>query len=232
VKILPYVFLLSATLLAQNPESARVVTYNRADTEHCKVIVADGKPMLETTYNGTSVAVGLMQGWGNGEFSVLVSISQVGPAAIEVSPKAIYGIYSDPAHTRFAWFDKGRDLDTQATIRASGMGHSESSPVGDSSAAMPAPNHPEAMPSRETNPGTRSEEEARQMQLRQSGNGTAPMQLDPAHPPVFLRHTTLKQGSRTYGYAFLRSKSSKLGASSTGMLDEIDIPLNGIVFRF
>jgi hypothetical protein len=237
MRILAYSLLLSMAPLAQTPDNARIVTYNRADTEHCKVIVVNGKPLLETTYNGTSVAVGLFQNWGNGEFSVLVSITQVGPEATEVNPKGISALYSDAAHTRLTWFDKGRDLDTQASIRASGLsqpggGSSDSGSVGDSSAAMPAPTHPEAMRDLTTNPGTRSDEEARQMQLRQTAGDSHPQQLDPAHPPAFLRHTTLKQGSRTYGHVFLRKPKGKLAAAPTGILDEIDIPLNGIIFRF
>lgn len=237
MKILAYSLLLSTALLAQTPDNAKIITYNRADTVHCKVIVVNGKPLLETTDNGTSVAVGFLQNWGNGEFSVLVSITQVGPGAAEVNPKGISALYSDAAHTRLTWFDKGRDLDTQASIRASGLsqpggGPPESGPVSDSSAAMPAPTHPEAMRDMTTNPGTRSEEEARQIQLRQTADGPHPQQLDPAHPPVFLRHTILKQGSRTYGHVFLRKPKGKLAAAPTGILDEIDIPLNGVIFRF
>ena len=234
MRLSAFSLLLSTAMLAQAPDSTRVVTYNPADTAHCKVIVLNNKPMLETTYNGTSVAVGLLQNWGNGEFSVLVSISQVGPESTEVNPKAISALYSDHTHTRFTWFDKGHDLDTQASLRASSGGQpGSSSPVGDSSAADPAPNHPEARMDLETNPGTRSAEEQRQIQLRQSANSTAPPPLDPAHPPVFLRHTTLKQGGRTFGYVFLRkAKGTKLEASPTGMLDEVDIPLNGATFRF
>jgi hypothetical protein len=238
MKILAHSLLLSTALLAQTPDNTRIVTYNRADTAHCKVIVVNGKPLLESTYNGTSVAVGLFQNWGNGEFSVLVSIAQVGPEAIEVNPKGIFALYSDAAHTRLTWFDKGRELDTEASIRASGLsqpgggGPSESGPIGDSSAATPAPTHPEAMRDLTTNPGTRSEEEARQIQLRQTASGSRPQQVDPAHPPVFLRHTTLKPGSRTFGQVFVRKPRGKLAAAPTGILDEIDIPLNGIIFRF
>jgi hypothetical protein len=238
VKILAYFLLLSAALPSQTPGHPRTVTYSRADTAHCKVIAVNGKPLLETTDNGTSVAVGMLQNWGNGEFSVLVSVTQVGPGVAEVNPKGISALYSDAAHTRFTWFDKGHDLDTQASIRASGVSQSggappESGPVGDSSAAMAAPTHPEAMRDPTTNPGTRSSEEERQLQLRQSASPARPQQLDPAHPPVFLRHATLKQGDKTYGYVFLRkSKGSKLEASPMGMLDEIDIPLNGTIFRF
>ena len=35
------------------------VTFNRDDTAHCRVITATGKPLLESTYEGLSVAIGL-----------------------------------------------------------------------------------------------------------------------------------------------------------------------------
>jgi hypothetical protein len=82
--------------------------------------------------------------------------------------------------------------------------------------------------------GNRSEEEARLLQLR---NGVAdpsrPAPLDPAHPPPFLRLTTIKKGSNATGYVFLRRpKGSKVEVAPAAMLDEIDIPINGVIFRF
>jgi hypothetical protein len=82
--------------------------------------------------------------------------------------------------------------------------------------------------------GNRSEEEARQLELR-NGTGTAstPAPLDPAHPPPFLRIATVKKGSNTTGYVFLRRpKGSKVEVAPAAMLDEIDIPINGVIFRF
>jgi hypothetical protein len=82
--------------------------------------------------------------------------------------------------------------------------------------------------------GNRSEEEARQLQLRNgSGNASTPAPLDPAHPPAFLRLTTVKKGSNATGYVFLRRpKGSKVVVAPAAMLDEIDIPINGVIFRF
>lgn len=228
----------------QSPEGAKVVTFNRADAEHCKVVMAAGKLMLETTYEGTTVAVTVPQNWGNGEFSVLVAVAQTGPGQAQVNPRAISALYSDAAHTRLVWFDKGLELDTENSRRAAGLGGpgmqggpggpGGGSGVGDSSSAMPPPNHPEAMAQMDPHVGTRSDEESRQLQMRNApgGGGDLP-KLDPAHPPTFLRMATLKQGAKAAGYVFLRRpKGSKVQVTAVGTLDEIDVPVNGVVFRF
>ena len=243
VKPLLWSVLMSTAALAQTPESPRIVTFNRADTEHCKVAVVGGKPLLETTYFGTTVAITLPQNWGNGEFSVYVAVVQVGDGEAVVNPKEISALYPDPAHTRFRWFDKAHDLDTLATMRATGMGAgSPGGPGGPASlgnsnsanTAEPAPTHPEAMAQMDPHAGNRSEEEARQLQLRNgTGGASTPPPLDPEHPPTFLRVTTVKKGSNTTGYVFLRRpKGSKVEVAPAAMLDEIDIPINGVIFRF
>jgi hypothetical protein len=215
------------------------VTFNRADTEHCKVRVIGGKPLLETTYNGTTVAITLPQNWGNGEFSVYVAVAQVGEGEAMVNPREISALYPDPAHTRFRWFDKAHDLDTLASMQAAGMGggppggSAGSGAIG-SNNAEPPPTLPEAMAQMDPHAGNRSEEEARVLQLRnEAGTASTPAPLDPAHPPPFLRITTVKKGSNTTGYVFLRRpKGSKVEVAPAAMLDEIDIPINGITFRF
>ena len=86
----------------------------------------------------------------------------------------------------------------------------------------------------ETNQGTKSEAEARNMGMRNTGQ-SAPQrpQLDPSHPPVFLKHTTVKAGSQASGYVFLRKpKGFAQEITANSMLGEIDIPVNGVVFRF
>lgn len=239
VKLLISSLLFSVAALAQTAESPKIITFNRADTAHCKVVTVGGKPLLETTYEGTTVAINLPQNWANGEFSVFVAVLQEGTGEAEINPKEITAVYPDAAHTRFRWFDKAHDLDTELSRRAAGLGQpgggpsGESNPIGNSKSADPLPNHPEMMPST-PDAGTRSEEEMRQLQLRnQSGNTPAMPQLDPAHPPMFLRPTAVKQGSRISGYVFLRRpKGSKVEVNPAAMLDEIDIPVNGVIFRF
>ena len=79
----------------------KIVTFNRADSEHCKVVVSNGKPLLETTYNGTTVAITMPQNWGNGEFSVFLVIARVGAGESQTNPKEIFAVYPDPDRTRF-----------------------------------------------------------------------------------------------------------------------------------
>jgi hypothetical protein len=240
VKPLLSFLLFSTAALAQTSDSPRIVTFNRADMEHCKVAVVGGKPLLETTDNGTTVAITLPQNWGNGEFSVYVAVAQVGDGEAVVNPKEISALYPDPAQTRFRWFDKAHDLDTLATMRAAGMGGGPpvgpggSGSLGNSNSAEPPPTHPEAMAQMDPHVGNRSEEEARQLQLRNgAGDASKPAPLDPAHPPAFLRLTTVKKGSKAAGYVFLcRPKGSKVEVVPAAMLDEIDIPINGVIFRF
>jgi hypothetical protein len=232
VKLLVSTLLLSYAAFAQAPDTTKVVTFNPADKEHCTVAVSNGKPLLESTYNGTTVAITMPQNWGNGEFSVLITVAQVGSGEAEINPKEVSGIYHDPDHTRFRWFDKGRELDTQATMRSAGVG--QPGGPGDSSAAMPPPNHPEAMGTQDPHAGTRTEEENRQLQLRGTGGDASALpKIDPDHPPVFLKHATLKQGSKIAGYVFIRRpKGAKVEVAPDAMLDEVDIPVNGITFRF
>ena len=132
--------LLSAAAFAQTAESPKIVTFSRADTEHCKVVVVSGKPLLQTTYNGTTVAITVPQNWRNGEFSVFVAVAQVAAGEVQINPKEISALYADPDHTRFRWFDKAHDLDTLATLRAAGPGGLAGS-NGDSKNADPPPNH-------------------------------------------------------------------------------------------
>ncbi|MGA8731822.1 MAG: hypothetical protein WB608_23905 [Terracidiphilus sp.] len=241
--------LLFSVAFAQSPDGPRIVTFNQADAEHCKVIMVSDKPMLATTYEGTTVAITMPQNWKNGEFSVFIAVAQVGPGEADVNPKAISALFPNSAHTRFHWFDKAHDLDTLASMRAAGLSQSggappespgmpgrppESGSMTESSSASPPPTHPEAMGPIDPHAATRSEEEGRLLQLRnQAGKASSLPQIDPAHPPVFLRVTTVRQGSKTSGYVFLREpKGSKVEVSPSAILDEIDIPINGVIFRF
>jgi hypothetical protein len=228
-------FLLAASAIAQSPApNAKIITFNRADTEHCKVVVSNGKPLLESTYNGTTVAITMPQNWGNGEFSVFLAVAQVGAGEVQVDPKEITAVYPDPGHTAFRWFDKAHDLSTQASILSSGLGPPSAGPLGDSSSTSPLPNHPEAMPAPTTTVGTGSGDVAHPPQLsNDQKNAAALPKLDPLHPPPFLKRATVKQGSTVTGYVFLRKpKGSKLDVPPNGMVDEIDIPINGVIFRF
>jgi hypothetical protein len=214
--VLPF---LTAVLMAQVP--AKVFTFNRADAEHCKVIVIDGKPLLESTVEGTSVAIAMPVNRGNGEFLVFVAISRVAPGTIHIDPRGVYGLYSDAAHSRFTFFDKAAEMDSRI--------HGQ---PGDS--ALSASNA-------QLNPGSMRPGQAM---------GPGPGGLPPGSPgdsgqnagaarsgatavPAYLHQSKLKQGGKLAGWIALHQpKGVTLDAGSTGMLDEINIPVNGIVFRF
>src|SRR4051812_46935833 len=108
VKVLVFWLLLSVPALAQSSDTPKILTFNQADTEHCKVIVLYGKPMLQSAYNGTTVAVAMPENHGPLGFSVLVSISRQEKGEADVAPKKFSAVYSDPAHTRFQYFDISR----------------------------------------------------------------------------------------------------------------------------
>jgi len=111
VKILSALFIaaiFAGMAFAQAP--GKIVTFNRADTEHCKVIVASGKPLLQSTYDGTSVAIAMPINRANSDFSVFVSISRAQHGTIQVDPQSFYAVYSDKDHTRFQFYDKASEI--------------------------------------------------------------------------------------------------------------------------
>jgi hypothetical protein len=211
LRLLATSLLLSAAVLAQTP--AKMITFNQADTQHCKVVQAGGKPLLEATYEGTSVAIAMPVNRGNGEFLIFVAVSHAAPGAIEVNPKDFYGLFSDPAHTRFAFYDKAAETN---------------GPAGDLSlSAEQSHIDPGSL-----RPGA---------QLGGPPPGGGSMGPEPpggppsgaSAPSAYLRKAKIKQGEKTAGWVALRQpKGSKLEVHSTDMLDEVDIPVNGIVFRF
>jgi len=73
--------------MAFGQSPGKIITFNRADTEHCKVIGAGGKPLLQSTYEGTTVAIALPINRGNGDFSIFVAVSRAGSGTIQVDPK-------------------------------------------------------------------------------------------------------------------------------------------------
>ena len=111
MKVSLLLLIISSAALAQGPE--KMITFNRANTEHCKVGFAGGKPLLESTYEGTTVAIGMPMNRGNGEFAVFVVVSRVDPGTIKVNPKDFYGLFSDPSHSRFTFVDKAAELQWQ-----------------------------------------------------------------------------------------------------------------------
>jgi hypothetical protein len=225
MKILISSLFLSVAALAQNPPDAKVITFSRTDTEHCRVITVAGKPMLESSYGGTSVAIGMPENKGNGEFSVYVSIYQIGIGAAHVVPKDFSALHSDPAHTRFTFYDKAKEVESQAPAQGPAAGMSATTNEIDRSMIRGGPAGPGA--------AGLSPSETMKGDNLPAGPNPAPALQMPAATPEFLQRATVKQGSRAAGLVYFRKpKGSKLEVASTGMLDEIDIPVNGITFRF
>ncbi|HET6208021.1 MAG TPA: hypothetical protein VFD98_14490 [Terracidiphilus sp.] len=225
MKFLLSVFFLSVAALAENPQDAKVITFNRTDTEHCRVIMASGKPLLESSFGGTSVAISMPENRGNGEFSVYVSIYQLGYGAAHVVPKDFSAVFSDPGHTRFQFFDKAKEVGSQGPAQPMSPGMSATNNEVDRSMIRGGGAGPGAA-------GLSPSETLKGDNLPGAPNAAPPPEM-PAAVPVFLQRATVKQGSRASGLVYFRKpKGSKLEVSPTAMLDEIDVPVNGIIFRF
>ena len=55
----------------------------------------------------------------------------------------------------------------------------------------------------------------------------------PLTSAVYLRHGKIKQGQKIFGWVILRpEKGATAEVNATSMMDEIDILLDGVVFRF
>ena len=216
VKLLSALFIpaiFACMAFAQAPE--KIVTFNRADTEHCKVIVASGKPLLQSTYDGTSVAIAMPINRANSDFSVFVSISRAQHGTTHVDPQSFYGVYSDKNHTRFQFYDKASEIESAA--RAQG-GNTQIS--ASNSQIDPGSMRPGAVQGGPP-PGGGSEV------------GGPPMMDGPNVSRAYLLKSKVKSGSGVAGWITLRRpKGVNLDVHPADMLDEIDIPINGVLFRF
>lgn len=210
MRLLIVSLILVATGAAQTPP--KMITFNPADKEHCKVVQANGKAYLESTYEGTSVAITMPVNRGNGEFAVFVAIYRADRGSIEVNPKDIYGVFSDAAHSRFGFYDEGGEthgLSAESNLSAT-QEHIDPGSLrpgaqlgGGSSASGPMP----------------------------SGEGGPPAAGSAA--PTYLRESKLKQGEKVAGWVALRpAKETTVEVKPSDMLDEVNIPVNGVVFRF
>ena len=218
--------LLSSLALGQTPE--KMITFDRANTEHCKVGVAGGKPLLESTYEGTTVAIGMPMNRGNGEFAVFVVVSRVDPGAIKVNPKDFYGLFSDPSHSRFTFVDKAAELQWQAGPQPPSSGNPNGNAQANvealaASIAGPPPGGggpPSGGPGNSGPPGSPPS----------ASKGGA---SGPAPPALYFHGGKVQQGGKIFGWVTFRpAKGAKLDVHPTDMLSEIDIPVNGVVYRF
>ena len=235
-----FLLLTSVSVTGQVPDKVKVMDFNRADGEHCSVVTIEGKPMLQTVYGGTSVAVGLPVSTGDGEFRVFIVVRQTGPGNAQVKPNEFSALYSDPAHTRFSSYDKAAEVDQrimrQKEQEAGILGASSQGDRG-MEGVPPTPGpvddmdrqaRSRRMANENLSVSLREQEEAREEKQSKPLPGTTV-----AADQLYLRRSTLRQGSFAEGFVYFRKpKGSKLNVGSAGLLIEIDVPMNGVVFRF
>jgi hypothetical protein len=240
MKALIFLLLTSISGAGQVSDNPKSITFDRADAEHCKVVTIEGRPMLETAYGGTSVAVGLPVSTGNQDFRVFVVVRQTGPGQAQVKPKEFSALYSDPAHTRFWFYDKAAEVDQRKAhqeTQESGIAAASSQGAAGLQGAATTPGavddmdrqaRVQRMTNEDLNGPTREQEEAREEKQSQSlpGSAVTPDEL-------YLRRSTLRQGSSAEGFVYFRKpKGANLNIGPRDLLFEIDIPVNGVVFRF
>jgi len=240
MKGLVFLLLTSLSVTGQVPDKVKVIDFNRADREHCSIVMIERRPMLQTVYGGTSVAVGLPVSTVDGDFRVFILIRQTGPGKAQVKPGEFSALYSDPAHTRFRAYDKAAEVykrKLSQEIQEAGI-MSASSQVDPRMLGVPPTSDPVDNKDRQArlrrkrnedlNAPTREQEEALEAKQRQSMPG-----ITVTPDELYLRRNTLRQGSSAEGFVYFRKpKGSKLNIGSRDLLFEIDIPVNGIVFRF
>lgn len=211
VKSLLLSLLLTTAALAQTPD--KTVTFRQTDTQHCRVINVSGKPLLQSTYNGVSVAIAMPINKGNGDFLIFIAVSEVDGEPIQVDPGDFYARFSDKDHTRFTFADVSSQLPVQGPQSDTGM--SASNAQIDPGSIRPGAVGPGGPPSGSAPSGP-------------AGSGPAT-----AGSSAYLRKAKVKPGSGIAGWVTLRQpKGAKLEVRPTDMLDEIDIPVHGILFRF
>jgi hypothetical protein len=217
VKILT-AFLISAGL-AYGQAPGKIITFNKADTEHCKVVAVKGMPLLQSTYDGITVAIAMPMNRGHGDFLIFVAVSQTGAQPLQVNPKDFYGLFSDQNHTRFAFHDMAAETD--------GVGHPPGANGGMSAANVqvdPGSIRPGAMGPGGPPPGGGPPD---------GGTSGAAPTGSPNMSAAYFRKGKVKPGSGIAGWITLRKPSGgKLEVRPTEMLDEVDILVNGVLFRF
>src|ERR1035438_1016746 len=53
MKGLVFLLLTSISVVGQVSDKVKAVTFDRADAGHCRVVMIEGRPMLQTVYSGT-----------------------------------------------------------------------------------------------------------------------------------------------------------------------------------
>jgi hypothetical protein len=240
MKGLVILLLTSISVVGQVSGNVKSIEFDRADVEHCRVVTIEGEPMLQTVYGGISVAVGLPVKVGDLDFRVFVVVQQTGPGKAQVKPQEFSALYSDPAHTRFGFYDKAAEVDKHRVVQQTQEpGIDPASSQGDlGRQGAPSTTGPEAdmdrqarlqrMKNEDLNAPAREQQAASEEKRSKSYPGTA-LTLE----QLYLHRSTLRQGNAAEGFVYFRKpKGSTLHIGSQNLLFEIDIPVNGVVFRF
>jgi len=224
-------YLLLAPFPLSGQVSGGVINFDRDDGEHCKIVMIEGRQMRQSTVSGTSVAIGSPAGTTDGEFRVFVAIRQTGDGKVRVKPNEFSALYSDPGHTRFSFHDIAAEIDARRMREA----REESGGMLLNSQRDPRTQSLDVGGSRDRVPTTRR-------RSRGSLNGPAREGADPheqmpgevaAPGDLYLRAGTLQQGTYASGVVyFRRPRRSNVKVGPSDALFEIDIPVNGVVFRF
>ena len=235
MKISLLLFLVSISATSQSPEN--VIACDPADAEHCKTTIIEGKPMRELAYEGTSVAVGRAVATAEGDYRVFVQVRQVGPGKAEVKPKNFSAVYSDSARTRFAFYDKAAEINQR--IREANQAQQTGGDAldipkrsGGSSPAQTTGTSKAAKLGRLRKPDP-NEIAGRQDEATGSGRSTPQAGTTVTPEMLYLTRSTLRQGDFTMGFVYFKKpRRSKVHVGLSDPLRQIDIPVNGVVFRF
>ena len=217
MKTLVVVLICAGFAYGQAP--GKIITFNKVDTEHCKVVTVSGRPLLQSTYDGLTVAIAIPMNRGDGDFSIFVAISQAGTQTVLVNPKDFYALYSDQNHTRFTFYDKAAEMNAAVHTQGANGEMSAANAQVDPGSIRPGAVGPGGPP-----PGGGPPDAGM--------SGPAPTG-SPNMSAAYLRKGKVRPGSGIAGWITLRKPSGgKLEVRPTDMLDEVDIPVNGVLFRF
>ena len=227
MKTATLLFLVSLSAAAQAP--GKVIACDPADAEQCKATIIEGRPMRELVHEGTSIAVGKPVATAEGDFRVFVRVSQVGDGKTEVRPKYFSGLCSDAAHTQFGFYDKAAEVnerirEAERARQADGGDELATPRRGTDLARSMGTGKAAKLGMRKADP---NDEAA-------SSPGSAPRAGTIVTPEeLYLSRSTLRRGDFAEGFVYFKKpKRSKVHPGPGDPLYEIDIPVNGIVFRF
>ena len=233
MKTASLLFMVSISAAAQAP--GKVVACDPADAGQCKTTIIEAKPMRELVHEGTSVAVGKAVATAEGDYRIFVRVSQVGPGKAEVRPRYISGLYSDPAHTRFAFYDKAAEInqrirETEGAQQTDGGDELYTQRRGPGSAQTNGTSKAARLGLRKTDPNAFA---GRQYDATGSGRSAPQTGTTVTPEELYLSQSTIHQGDFAEGFVYLKKpRRSKVHVGLGDPLQEIDIPVSGVVFRF